>query len=66
MDSTVKTSLGILIVLVLVYADPGKSNINFNERCQVRNQNTLINFVINDFRMFSRLLNVIHRQKSVV
>jgi len=35
----VKTSLGILILLVLVYADVGRSNINYNERCQVNKTN---------------------------
>jgi hypothetical protein len=36
MDFAVKTSLGILFLLALVYADLGKSNINYDEQCQVR------------------------------
>ncbi|UJR36259.1 hypothetical protein I4U23_028989 [Adineta vaga] len=35
----VKTSLGILILLVLVEADVEKSNTNFNQRCQTLNCN---------------------------
>jgi hypothetical protein len=36
MSFVVKTSLGILVLLILVHANVGeKSNINFNEQCQV-------------------------------
>jgi hypothetical protein len=35
MNFVVKTSLGILFLLVLVDAAIGKSNINFNGQCQV-------------------------------
>jgi len=48
MDFAVKTSLGILFFLVLVYGDIGKSNINFNERCEVRkHEKNKIDFLIN-------------------
>lgn len=36
MKFMVKTLLGIFLSIVLVYADAGKSNINFDEQCQVK------------------------------
>jgi hypothetical protein len=38
MNFAVKTSLGILILLALVYAAVGKSNIDLDEQCQVNRE----------------------------
>ncbi len=38
MNCAVKTSLGILILLALVYAAVGKSNIDLDEQCQVNRE----------------------------
>ncbi|CAF3075536.1 unnamed protein product [Rotaria socialis] len=39
MKFMVKTLFGLCLLLVLVYADAAKSNINFNEKCQALNCN---------------------------
>jgi hypothetical protein len=58
MNFAVKTSLGILILLALVYAAVGKLNSGLDEPCQVNREEKQIEVF---FFLMNRLFNVIHR-----
>ena len=46
MNFAVKTSLGILLIIVLINADIDQSNVKFKKQCQVRKREKVDLFVL--------------------